>query len=56
MKTLHYSITAGFALGLLVMDTTSTFASVEIHTYMPIDGHPITPIFKFSKNIARLKL
>ncbi|MDC8451603.1 MAG: hypothetical protein LV477_01690 [Candidatus Nitrosotalea sp.] len=51
MKTLHYIITVGFVTGLLVMGTTSAFASVELHTYMPIDGHPITPIFKFSKTI-----
>lgn len=51
MKILHYFITVGFVFGLLVVGTTSAFASVDLHTYIPIDGHPITPIFKFSKSI-----
>lgn len=51
MKTSHYSIIAGLSIAFLILGTGSAFASVELNAYIPIDGHPVTPIFKFSKTI-----
>ncbi len=52
MKTLHHSIITGLSIVFLVLGTGSAFASVELDAYMPINGHPVTPIFKFSKTIT----
>ncbi len=51
MKTLHISIIIGLAVTLLILGAGSAFASVELDAYLPINGHPVTPIFKFSKTI-----
>ncbi|MGH2613214.1 MAG: hypothetical protein ACRDFB_09250 [Rhabdochlamydiaceae bacterium] len=52
MKTLQISIITGLSISFLILGTGSAFASVELNTYLPIDGHPVTPIFKFSKTIT----
>ena len=52
MKPLQHSIIAGLSLVFLILGTGSAFASVELDAYMPINGHPVTPVFKFSKTIT----
>jgi hypothetical protein len=43
---------AGLSIVLLILGTGSAFASVELDAYLPINGHPVTPIFKFSKTVT----
>ena len=44
---------ASAVLSLLVVGTVSPiFATVDFNAYLPIDGTPITPEFKFTKNVA----
>ncbi|HEU5221838.1 MAG TPA: hypothetical protein VFU58_07235 [Candidatus Nitrosotalea sp.] len=44
---------ASAVLSLLVVGTVAPiFATVDFNAYLPIDGTPITPEFKFTKNVA----
>ncbi len=44
---------ASAILSLLVVGTVSPiFATVDFNAYLPIEGTPITPDFKFTKNVA----
>ena len=44
---------ASAILSLLVVGTVSPiFATVDLNAYLPIAGNPITPEFKFTKNVA----
>ncbi|CUR51459.1 exported protein of unknown function [Nitrosotalea devaniterrae] len=44
---------ASAILGLLVLGTVSPiFATVDFNAYLPMAGTPITPEFKFTKNVA----
>ncbi|MDC8451625.1 MAG: hypothetical protein KGH99_00960 [Thaumarchaeota archaeon] len=49
MKTLHYSI---FVASLIILGMiTPVWASVNYEIFLPIDGHPITPRFEFTKTV-----
>lgn len=43
---------AGFSIILLILNTGSAFASVELNAYLPITGHPVIPRFQFFKTIV----
>ena len=44
---------ASAILGLLVFGTVAPiWATVDFNAYLPIEGNPITPEFKFTKNVA----
>jgi hypothetical protein len=44
---------ASAILSLLIIGTVSPiFATVDFNAYLPISGNPITPEFKFTKNVA----
>jgi hypothetical protein len=51
MKTLH-SFIITITVGFLTIGISSVFASVELDAYIPINGHAVTPIFKFSKSVV----
>ncbi|NHH96794.1 hypothetical protein DYY66_0471 [Candidatus Nitrosotalea sp. FS] len=44
---------ASAILSLLVVGTVAPiFATVDFNAYLPMEGTPITPEFKFTKNVA----
>ena len=49
MKVLYLAISA-VSFTLLIF-TQNAFASVDLNAYMAINGHPVAPVFKFSKTI-----
>lgn len=51
MKVWYLGIILGFVAGLLILGTVSAFASVDLNAYLAINGHPVTPVFKFSKSV-----
>src|SRR6185312_4361728 len=50
MKNWHLILIAT-SLILVSLFTPSAFASVNLTAYMATNGHPVTPVFKFSKTI-----
>ena len=50
MKILYLAIIA-ISFTVVSIFTHNAFASVELNGYMAINGHPVTPIFKFSKSV-----
>src|SRR5574340_324819 len=50
MKIIYLVIIA-ISFTLVSIFTHNAFASVDLNGYMAINGHPVTPIFKFSKSV-----